>query len=199
MKRVILLSGKTQLNQELRSLMSLANYQILATTDNGMEALRLIHRFEPDLILMGWNLRGLNASEVLQNLVNQHLCPVIAILAQDEQHALNVVIEEGAHQIVLYPFRALEMMAAIHLAEYRFARESEHIQRLQKLEDELKTRKILFQAMLHLVKERGLDEQSAYAALRNQAMSTRKTLRSVAQDVIKGFWLPDDENIKKEP
>lgn len=193
MKRAILVSGKTSLNQEIKAMLPLVSYQILATTDNGMEALRFAHRFEPDLIIMGWNLRGLNSSEVLQNLIVQHLCPVIVVLTQEEQHVLSEVIDADAHHVIIHPWRALEMAAAIQLAEHRFTRESENSQQIQRLEEELKTRKTIFQAMLFLIQQRGYAEQVAYTALRNQAMSTRKSMRAVSQDVLKGLWLPELE------
>jgi len=192
MKRAILVSEKALLNQEIKSMLPLVNYQVLATTDNGMEALRLTHRFEPDLIIMGWNLRGLSSSEVLQNLIVQHLCPIIVVLTQEEHHVLSEVIHEDAHHVILYPFRVHEMVAAIQMAEHRYTRESENAQQILKLEEELKTRKIIFQAMLQLIQQqRCLSEQSAYAALRKQAMTTRKSLRVIAQDVLKGTWLPE--------
>lgn len=191
MKRAILVSGKASLNQEIKSMLPLANYQVLATTDNGMEALRLTHRFGPDLIIMGWNLRGLSSSEVLQNLIVWHLCPIIVVLTQEEHYVLTEVINEDAHHVILYPWRLDEMVAAIQLAEHRYTRESENSQQIQRLEEELKTRKFIFQAMLSLIQQRGFTEQSAYAALRRQAMSTRKSLRGVAQDVLKGLWLPE--------
>ena len=191
MKRAILVSGKASLNQEIKSMLPLANYQIMATTDNGMEALRLIHRFEPDLIIMGWNLRGLSSSEVLQNLIVQHLCPIIVVLTQEEHHVLSEVINEDAHHVLLYPWRVHEMVAAIQMAEHRYTRESESIQLIQRLEEELKTRKFIFQAMLSLIQQRGFTEQSAYAALRKQAMTTRKSIRGIAQEVLKGVWLPE--------
>ena len=191
MKRAILVSGKDSLNQEIKSTLPLVDYQVLATTDNGMEALRLAHRLEPDLIIMGWNLRGLSSSEVLQNLVDQHLCPIIVVLTQEEHHVLSEVINEDAHHVILYPWRVHEMVAAIQLAEHRYTRETENAEQIKRLEEELKTRKFIFQAMLILIQERGFTEQSAYAALRKQSMSTRKSIRGVAQDVLKGLWLPE--------
>lgn len=192
MKRAILVSGKASLNQAIKSMLPLANYQVLAKTDNGMEALRLTHRFEPDLIIMAWNLRGLSSSEVLQNLVVQHLCPIIVVLAQEEHQVLSEVINEDAHHVILYPWSVNELVIAIQLAEHRYTRESENSQQIHRLEEELKTRKIIFQAMLSLIQQQqGFTEHSSYAALRRRAMSTRKSLRGVAQDVLKGLWIPE--------
>ncbi|KJR48016.1 putative two-component system response regulator [Desulfosporosinus sp. I2] len=193
MKRAILVSQKGSLNQEIKSMLPLANYQVLSTTDNGMEALRLAHRFEPDLIIIGWNLHGLSSSEVLQNLIVQHLCPVIVVLTREEHHVLSEAIEADAHHVILYPCNMLEIAAAIQLAEHRYALETKYTQQIQRLEEELKTRKIVFQATLSLIEQRGFTEQAAYSALRSQAMSTRKSIRAVSQDVLKGLWLPNSE------
>lgn len=70
-------------------------------------------------------------------------------------------------------------------------RETEHSQQIQHLEEELKTRKLIFQAMLILIQKRGFTEQAAYAALRTQAMSARRSMRMIARDVLKGAWLPE--------
>jgi len=191
MKRAILVSGEASLIQEIKLMLALANYQVLATSDNGMEALRLIHRFEPDLIIMGWSLRGLCSSEVLQNLVVQHLCPVIVVLTHEEHHVLSEVINEDAHHVILYPCRLPEMVAAIQLAEHHYTRETENTEQIHRLEEELKSRKFIFQAMLLLIQQLGFTEQSAYATLRKQAMSTRKSIRGVAQEVLKGLWVPE--------
>lgn len=193
MKRAILASANAQLILDVKAMLPLLRFNLMTTTDNGMEALRYAHRFEPDLIIMGWDLRGLNSSEVLQNLIGQHLCPIIVILAQEEQHVLSEVIAADVHQVILYPLRALDMAAAIQIAEQRFKREAENYQKIQRLEEDLKTRKLIFQAMLSLIHLRSYSEEAAYAALRNQAMSTRKSLRAVAQDVIKGYWIPEPD------
>lgn len=191
MKRAILVSGKAPLNQEIKTLLTLANYQVLSTTDNGMEALRLAHRLEPDLIIMGWNLRGLASSELLQDLILQHLCPIIVALSQEEQLSATEAIEADAHYVIIDPFSAADIGVAISSAEHRYATESKYFQKIQHLEEELKTKKILYQAMLTIIQQRGLLESAAYSAIRSQAMATRKSLRSVAQDIIKGFWMPD--------
>lgn len=193
MKRAILVSAKDTLTKEFKSMLPLANYQVLSTTDNGMEALRLAHRFEPDLIVMGWNLRGLSSSEVLQNLISQHLCPIIVVLTQEEHPNMLEAIDADVHQVILYPCNMLELAAAIQLAEHRYTRETECTQQIQRLEEELKTRKTIFQAMLLIIQKRGYSEQVAYTALRSKAMSSRKSIRAVAQDVLKGFWFPDPD------
>ncbi|MHB1651981.1 MAG: ANTAR domain-containing response regulator [Desulfitobacteriaceae bacterium] len=191
MKRTILAISKPGMIQEIKSILGFVDYQALAATGNGMEALRLIHRYEPDLMIMGWNLPGLSSLELLQTLTVQHLCPILVVLNSDEHAMLQEVVKADAHQVVFYPLRAIDFGASIMLAEHRFKRERENVDQIGRLEEELKTRKLIYQAVLRLIQLRGWDEETAYTTLRSQAMSLRRSLRSVSQDIVKGFWLPD--------
>ncbi len=194
MKRVILVLNKEQIKQEIKSILALADYQVLATVSNGMEALRLVHRLEPDLIIMNWSLQELGAQDFLQSLIDSRICPVIVILTVNEQHQLDTVIKSDAHQVVLYPLRAMDMLAAILTAEHRFRRDNEQIARYHRLEEELKTRKLIYQAVLYLIQHHAFDEQTAYTSMRQQAMTTRKSMRAIAQAVITGQWQPESES-----
>ncbi len=191
MKRAILALTKLNMQQEIRTMLGLMDFQALVTTDNGMEALRLLHRHEPDIMIMGWHLQGLSSSELLQTLWTQRLCPTLVVLQAEESALLSQVVRADAHQVVFYPLRALDLGAALLLAEQRFQRERENTDQIRRLEEEIKTRKLIYQAVLRLIELRGWNEETAYSTLRSQAMAQRKSLRALAKDVIKGLWLPD--------
>lgn len=191
MKRAVLVLGNNHLLQDIKAILPLTDYSAVANTDNGLEALRLIHRFEPDLAIMGWDTHGLRADELLETLIQQHLCPVIVVLNQGESNKIPQIVTANAHQIVLYPLRAIDFWSAIQLAEQRFIQEKEQEDKYKRLEEELKTRKIIYQAIIKIVQLRGFDEENAYRLLRQQAMNSRKTIRYVAREILKGKWLPD--------
>lgn len=191
MKRAILALVKPSVQQDMRTMLGLLDYQALAVTDNGMDALRFMHRYEPDLLIMGWHLTGLSSSELLQTLFEQHLCPTLVVLDADQSSLLQEVVRQDAQQVVFYPMRALDLGAAILLAEQRFKRERENADQIRRLEEEIKTRKLIYQAVIRLIEVRGWNEETAYSTLRSEAMVQRKSLRALAQDVLRGSWLPD--------
>ncbi|NLI93977.1 MAG: ANTAR domain-containing protein [Peptococcaceae bacterium] len=188
MKRAILIL-KDKLYNEINPILPLANYQAISKTDNGIEALRMAQRVEPDLILCGWDVSGLSALDLVQNLVHSKICPVILTLDPKEFGNLPLAVKTDVHHILSTPVRAGDVIAGIIQAEYRFERDLQFNKEMGKLNDELKTRKLVYQAVLILVSS-GMAEETAYAAIRSEAMTSRKTLRSVANDVIKGTWRP---------
>jgi AmiR/NasT family two-component response regulator len=188
MKRAILIV-KDKLGNEINPILPLANYQAISKTDNGIEALRMAQRVEPDLILCGWDVKGLSALDLAQNLVHAKICPVILILDAKEFASLQLAVKTDVHHILSSPVRAGDVISGIMQAEYRFERELQYNKEINNLNEELKTRKIVYQAVLILIAG-GLTEEAAYTAIRSEAMASRKTLRSVAGDVIKGTWRP---------
>lgn len=190
MKRAILVMGKNIMLQESKAILPFADFQVVASTGNGMEGLQLVTRYEPNLVILGWNLPGLSASELVSSIMIKHLCPVVIGLLPEEHEAINPAVETGAHQVVLYPFRPTDFVASILQAEAHFQRESKFRLKIQGLEDELKDRKLIYQAILCLIGNYNCTETQAYSVLRQQAMKTRKSIGSVALSVTKGTWLP---------
>lgn len=188
MKRAILIA-KSKLLADLNAVLPLANYQPISTSENGIEALRMAQRVEPDLIVCGWDITGLNPLDLMQNLSHSHICPVILVLEEKENSNLQLAMKTNLHHIVTAPIRAVDLVSAIIQAEHRFSMERKHMDEIRRLNDEIMTRKIVFQAVLNLVSS-GMDEDTAYSAIRSQAMTSRKTIKAIATEVVKGTWKP---------
>ncbi|UWG98874.1 ANTAR domain-containing protein [Dehalobacter sp. DCM] len=188
MKRAILVLQE-KMTHELNTVLPLANYQAIAKTDNGIDALRMAQRVEPDLILCGGEIRGIASLDLVQNLIHAKLCPVMLVIEEKDFVNLEYALKTNVNHILTAPIRAMDVIFGIAQAEYNFQREIAHQKEINKINDELKTRKLLYQAILLLITE-GMEEETAYNAIRAQAMASRKTLKAIAAEVIKGSWRP---------
>lgn len=190
MKRALLIGNPRQIS-ELKTIIPLANYQAIAATSNGIEGLRFLHRFEPDLVIMTWNILGLSTFDLLQNILTQRICPVIVVISQEDTNALPEIIKFNAHYVLVQPLRAFDLITAVLYTEQHFQHEQETLKTITRLENDLKMRKIHYQALLMIIQEKGYDEKTAYRKMQQYAMAKRKTLNSVALEILKGSWLPD--------
>jgi two-component system, response regulator PdtaR len=185
MKRGLLIVNDRQFFLDLKSTLPLAGYQPVARTENGLEALRLVQRFEPDIIFMSWDIKALTAADLLQNLISQNLCPVIVGIHQEDINTLPEITQYNPDNILVYPFRAIDLVTTILCTEQRFAQFHDQKTKIEKLQNELKIRKTIYQALLILIQKLGYDEETAYSKLRQQAMTRRKSLPAIALDVIR--------------
>ncbi len=188
MKRALLIL-KDRLHNEIHPILPLVNYQTLAKIENGVEALRMAQRLEPDLIIAEWDISGYSPLDLLQNLVHSNICPIVLVLEEKYYTNLHLAVKTNVHQILIAPIRATDVISGLIQAQNAYERELQNMKEIRKLNEELKTRKLVYQAVLILISD-GHTEEAAYAAIRSEAMTSRKTLRSVANDVIKGTWRP---------
>jgi len=188
MKRALII-GKDRLYNDINSILPLTGYQASAKNQNGIEALRIVQRLEPDLVICGSEIAGISALDLLENLVHSKICPIIFVLDERDYAHLDHAVKTEVHIILTAPLRAADVLAGIIQAEYRYNKEMQNIKALNKLNDELKTRKKVYQALLILV-AKGMDEEKAYSLIRSEAMESRKTIRAVAENIITGKWQP---------
>jgi len=188
MKRALII-GKDKINNELNPILPLVNYQVTAKTTNGIEALRMVQRVEPDLVICSWDTAGISALDLAQNLVHSRVAPVVFIIDEKDYIHLNTAVKTGVHHILIAPLRATDVVSGIIQAEHRYHKEIEYLKESNKLKEEIKTRKLVYRAVLRLVFQ-GMDEETAYSAIRSRAMASQKTIRAIADDVINGRWKP---------
>ena len=88
------------------------------------------------------------------------------------------------------PYRGEALVPAVELALARY-REMEALEgQIGDLEDRLEVRKIVDRAKGRLIDDHSLTEQDAYVFIQRTAMSQRRTMREVADDVLEGRITP---------
>lgn len=90
-------------------------YRVLAALD-GTQALKMIEREEPDLLLLDVNAAGMNGFEVLQRLRDFSAVPVIMLSAQRDEADCVRALELGAADYLGKPFGMQELLARARAA-----------------------------------------------------------------------------------
>lgn len=112
-------------------------------------------------------------------------CPaIIAIVTYESPTSLKAIIDLNAHGVISKPLRALGILTQFALARYRCSYEKRLSGKVQKLEETLKGRRLVDKAIRILVELQGIDEDTAYKMLRDQATTKRVTLTSIAESII---------------
>jgi two-component system alkaline phosphatase synthesis response regulator PhoP len=83
------------------------------TASNGLQALELARRVQPDLILLDLMLPGLDGLDVCRELRRDSKVPVIMITARGEEVDRVVGLELGADDYICKPFSVREVLARV--------------------------------------------------------------------------------------
>lgn len=93
----------------------IGGYEVLAC-GSGQEALRLIARFDPQLILLDVMMPGMDGPETLsrlRGLVDLESVPVVFMTAKVQPEEVDELRRLGAHDVIVKPFDPMQLAARI--------------------------------------------------------------------------------------
>jgi len=116
--------------------------------------------------------------------------PVIALLGTETPSRLKLVLDLDPASFLVKPLRSAGIYAALVLAFERSERTSELKQQVVKLEQRLRSRRVVLAAVLQVMHTHALAEPAAFALIRRAAMEQRKTIEELSAEITANGSLP---------
>jgi len=118
-RRLLLTISDAARMTQLNSLIRAAGYEARAAFD-GQQALHLLRIERPDLLLLDYELQGIDGLETIRRLKKQGGgrlgLPVVMILSGDNEQARSEALELGAHSVHTIPYDPAELLSSIRQA-----------------------------------------------------------------------------------
>jgi len=115
--------------------------------------------------------------------------PVIALLGTETPSRLKLVFELDPASFLVKPLRSAGIYAALVMAFERSERTNELKQQVLKLEQRLRSRRVVLSAVLQVMHSHALAEPAAFALIRRTAMTQRKTIEELSAEITaKGIF-----------
>lgn len=111
--RVLLVDKKASINQVLCSALPMAGF---AVYEARKEALRSALSIRPDLIVLYLGLSDKNGREVIRNLRERPIAPIIVISPCHDESEKITSLDSGAHDYLTEPFSVPELLARMRAA-----------------------------------------------------------------------------------
>jgi AmiR/NasT family two-component response regulator len=116
--------------------------------------------------------------------------PVIALLGTETPSRLKLVLDLDPASFLVKPLRSAGIYAALVMAFERNERTNELKQQVVKLEQRLRSRRIVLAAVLQVMHTHALAEPAAFALIRRAAMEQRKTIEDISAEITAKGSLP---------
>ena len=143
--------------------------------------------FTPDLALIDDEFLPLTQSARRAFLGR---CPVIALLGTETPSRLKLVFELDPASFLVKPLRSAGIYAALVMAFERSERSNELKQQVLKLEQRLRSRRVVLAAVLQVMHSHALAEPAAFALICKAAMEQRKTIEELSAEITAKGMLP---------
>jgi len=109
---ILVVDDEPQIRRVLRSTLSFRGYTISEAT-SGEDALQLIPKLKPDLILLDVNLPGLSGVETCREIRRSSDAPIIMLTVRNSERDKVVALDAGADDYVTKPFGIEELLARV--------------------------------------------------------------------------------------
>jgi len=112
---ILVVDDEAQIRRVLRSTLTFRGYTISEAT-SGEEALDLVRKVKPDLILLDVNLPGMSGVETCRELRRSSDAPIIMLTVRNAERDKIDALDSGANDYVVKPFATGELLARIRNA-----------------------------------------------------------------------------------
>lgn len=160
-----------------------AGHQVAAVLPSAFELINRIEEIRPDIILIETDSPSRDTLENL-GVMNQTMPrPVVMFSRDGGSEAISSAINAGVAAYVVDGFEISRLKPVVDVAIARFEQHQSMKKELADASRKLSERKTIEKAKGILMKTRGMDEDEAYAALRNLAMERSQPIAKIASDL----------------
>jgi len=132
--RVLVVEDDHLVSEMVRGTLEEIGYLVVGEAIDGKEAVSLVSRLLPDVVLMDIKMPDMDGIEATRRIMASHPVPVVALTAYENPDLMRQGVEAGLGAYLVKPSTAREMERAIIVAMARF----DDIMELRLLNDQLK-------------------------------------------------------------
>ena len=182
--RILIAEDNDLVALTLEEHLSELGHHILGVARTGLEAINMVERIKPDLLIMDVRMPELEGTEAAQRIYEQSPMPIILVTAYTDRETIRKAERAGVLGYLVKPVQPDALGPAIDIAMARFAEIKALRLEVDALHESLEARKIIERAKGILMQRLHISEHEAYERLRQRAREKRCKIKDIAQTVI---------------
>ena len=182
--RVVIAEDEAIIRLDLRETLENAGYMVLADTGRGDEAVELVRKHKPEVVILDVKMPGMDGIQAAREIATTEDTAVVILTAFSQRELIDEAVDAGALAYLVKPYQQSDLVPAIEIARRRHEEMRDLTDQAKTLEDRLKARKIIEKAKGLLIDSSSLTEDEAFKFIQTTAMSDRKTMVEIAEKII---------------
>jgi len=117
--------------------------------------------------------------------------PIIALIGTETPSRLKWLLDLRPASFLVKPLRSAGLYTALVVAFDSAQRKIDEAAHIEKLEDRIRSRRVVFAAVLQIMRGHGMSETDAFALIRQTAMRHRMTIEILCAEIIAAGGMPN--------
>ncbi|MBP1966461.1 ANTAR domain-containing response regulator [Paenibacillus aceris] len=183
---IVVVDDDPIIRMDIREMLEEGGYFVAGEAKNGEEAVELIARVKPDLAIMDIKMplmNGIKASNIIRKL--QQDTSVLLLTAYSQKELVKEAREAGVAAFLVKPVSEVDLLPAVEIALSQKEKMDSLKQDIKLLKQSIEERKLIEKAKGIVMQTFALNEEEAYAKMRDVSMLTRIPLSKLAADILR--------------
>jgi AmiR/NasT family two-component response regulator len=117
--------------------------------------------------------------------------PIIALIGTETPSRLKWLLDLQPASFLIKPLRSAGLYTALVVAFDSAQRRIDEAAHIEKLEDRIRYRRVVFAAVLQIMRAHDLSESDAFTLIRQTAMRHRRTIEQLSAEIITAGGMPN--------
>lgn len=182
--RIIVAEDETLVALSIIAQLKEIGYQVVGDATDGMEALDLCEKQQPDLVILDINMPRLNGIQAAKIIKERWQIPVVIVSGYSDEKLITEAVEAGVFSYLIKPVTKQNLAPAIEVALKKYSDFCQAIKETNHLRQMLEERKLIERSKGILMAKQQLTEVEAMRKLQKLSNDRNMKLADLAREVI---------------
>jgi len=186
MKTVLLCDDEPLVRMSLKAMLMELGFDEVLECGDGKSAVEMAMASFPDMAVLDVAMPEMDGITAAKEIKKKLKIPIMLLTNCYDAQTVKRAAESGVAAFLTKPLREQDLIPAIEIALAHTEQVEDLKEKIEDLKETIENRKVIEKAKGMLMEKQRMSEADAYRAMQKMAMDKRKSLRQVADGILKG-------------
>lgn len=186
MKTVLICDDEPLIRMSLKAMLMELGFEDVLECGDGKSAVEMAMASFPDMAVLDVAMPEMDGITAAKEIKKKLKIPIMLLTNCFDVQTAKRAAESGIAAFLTKPLREQDLIPAIEIALAHTEQVEDLKEKIEDLKETIENRKVIEKAKGTLMEKQRMSEADAYRAMQKMAMDKRKSLRQVADGILKG-------------
>lgn len=185
-KTILICDDEPLIRSDLKSMLADLGFEGILECGDGKRAVEVALGSFPDMAILDVAMPGMDGISAAVEIRKKLKIPILLLTSACDNETVKRASASGIAAFLTKPLRRQDLLPAIEIALMHVEEVENLKEKIDDLREFIENRKIIEKAKGLLMEKERVSEAEAYRLMQKAAMDKRRTLRQVADGILKG-------------